>query len=179
MTQELTNCTNEDVLDATLLRFVAAKKTKSIKVRPIQTLLSDETFLNKLLLATLEGSQMLKASSMVCVGPAGDIWQQTQAKLHKQYTPVELGVDGWVTFVPKPENERDACEITLASKVLQQSLAPGEGVFTIKAQWGEQRPDGTFTQKGKSGDYVLRSQEDPTEVWIVARSVFENTYELK
>lgn len=164
-------CASGQLVDVAQLQFVIGSKVKPIRVKSLQTLLHDETVLNKFLLATLEGTQMLRASAMVCIGPDGDMWQQTKERLHKQYTPIELDTDGWVTFQPKPENERDVCEITLDGCL--------DGEFFVNAQCGERQADGSFVQKGKSGDYVVRSREDPTDIWIVARTVFNNTYELR
>jgi hypothetical protein len=153
------------LIDTATLTFVVAKKVKPLQAKPMQCLLNDERVMAHFLLNTLEGTQMLKANSMVCIGVCGDVWQQDRNKLHQAYTPTEVDEDGWVTFTPKPDAERDACQIL------------GVLTFNIKAQWGTRQSDGSFIQVGNNGDYVLRSKEDPTDVWIVARKVFESTYE--
>ena len=146
-------------------------KTKPIRVRPLQTLLQDTTFMNKLLLNTLEGQQMLRANALVCLGDGGDVWQQDSEKLHKTYSATELLLDGWVVFTPKPENERMGIEYLL------DGVEIGQGRFAVKARWGTRQADGTFLQFGKSGDYILRSLEDPDDIWIVDRERFMATYE--
>jgi len=159
-----------DPLDTTKLQFSPGKKVKPIKAKPINSILVDDSVVAKFLLDTLEGTQMLKANSMVCVGEVGDVWQQDCDKLHKAYTPTYYSPDGWCEFEPKPENERDICEITLGDCEI------GEGEFVIEAQWGTRQSNGKFLQTGKSGDFIARSQEDPSDVWIIDRKVFLSTY---
>ncbi len=50
------------------LTFNTAKKTKPLKAKHIQHLFTDASVVSKFLLATLEGNQMLKGNSMVCIG---------------------------------------------------------------------------------------------------------------
>jgi hypothetical protein len=163
------------LIDPNSLVYTTVKKVKPLQAKPMQCFINwsarsnDKKVLMHFLLNTLEGMQMLKADSMVCVGICGDVWQQDRDKLHKAYTPTEVGEDGWITFVPKPEAERDACQIEF----------DGTGKFYLKAQWGDKQVDGSFLQTGNTGDYILRSKEDLTDVWIVAKSVFERTYEIK
>lgn len=149
------------------LAFKTAKKTKGLKAKHIQQLFADDSILSKFLLATLEGQQMLKGNSVVCVGGDNDAWQQTSEKLLKKYNVVGLDEQGWMICEPKPENEVWAAQVEVV-----------EGSFQIIGQWGERKPDGTFRQVGKTGDYVLRSKSDPTDVWIVAKKVFDATYEI-
>jgi hypothetical protein len=32
---------------------------------------------------------------------------------------------------------------------------------------------------GKPGDYVVRRQNDPSDIWIVDRAIFENSYKFQ
>lgn len=34
-------------------------------------------------------------------------------------------------------------------------------------------------QSGESGDFICQNQTDPTDVWIVKRKLFLNTYVIK
>jgi hypothetical protein len=43
--------------------------------------------------------------------------------------------------------------------------------FRVQANWGE--------LSGKANDYVVRSTTDPTDVWIVDRTIFEASYVAK
>jgi hypothetical protein len=161
-------------IDTTQLVYGRAKKTKPIRVKAMQTLLTDPTLIEKFLLDTIEGHQMLKGGSMVCIGSEGEAWQQTHKGLHKAYNPT-LSEDGWVTFEPKPEAEREYFEVPL-----------GNGKFAIKAQWGERQADGTFLQFGEGGDYIFRNADEDhgvdangqEDVWIVKRNIRFATYEL-
>lgn len=156
--------------------WLVAKKTKPLRAKPINTIIADQTVAHKFLLVTLEGSQMLRANSMVCIGLVeDDAWQQTVEKLHKQYTPAEVDADGWTLFVPKPEARRDVIQIHCPDK------------FELQAQWGERQADGTFLQEGESGDYVLRNADEDHGIdasglwdcWIVKQCIFEATYEIE
>lgn len=33
-------------------------------------------------------------------------------------------------------------------------------------------------QKAKIGDYICRNREDNTDIWIVRKKIFENTYNI-
>jgi len=140
-----------------------AKKTKGIKAKALQTLLSDESMLTKFLLDTIEGTQTLKAGSIVCVGSAGDAWQQKEKKLFQQYTVTGLTPDGWMICEPKPDVERDAYEVPA-------EVCGPEGDFSISAQWGTEHVlenKKVYLQHGKAGDIICRNPEDQTDVWIV------------
>jgi hypothetical protein len=152
-----------------------ATKTKAIKAKHIQHLFADNSVLSKFMLATLEGQQMLKATSMVCVGAEGDVWQQAQDKLLKKYKVASVDEGGWLVCEPYPDNEVD-CYDTMQPFMPVETT--GEG-FSIKAQWGERQSDGTFLQFGQWGDFICRNQTDKTDVWIVRRSFFDSTYEIK
>lgn len=151
-----------------------AKKTKGIKAKALQTLLNDESMLTKFLLDTIEGTQTLKAGSVVCVGSAGDAWQQKREKLFGQYTVTGLTLDGWMICEPKPDVERDAYEVTA------DQCGP-DGDFSIIGQWGTDTIlDGrkVALQFGKAGDIICRNQQDHTDVWIVRRKEFDATQEF-
>lgn len=155
------------------LHMAPASKVKPLKAKPINSLLVDPSVASKFLLDTLEGTQMLKANSMICIGEHNDIWQQDKKKLLAKYTVVEITDDGWMVCNPKPENVVDVAQITPLDIPLESGVN-----FAIKGQWGERQSDGTFVQYGKIGDYVARSQSDPTDVWIIAKKIFENTYKF-
>ena len=162
------------VLDSSVLNFKTATKTKPIKAKHMQHLLCDEFVLSKFLLSTLEGNQMLKANSMVCVVEANDAWQQTSEKLFDKYTVTGVDETGWMIYEPKPDNEVWASEID----GIFFEFGPDEQ-FAVKAQWGERQSDGTFLLYGVKGDFVLKSKTDPTDVWIVKNGLFISTYDFK
>lgn len=159
------------LIDVDSLNFVRAKKTKPLRAKPMAQILVDPSVREKFLLQTLEGNQILKAGSIMCVGIGNDAWQQTQANLFKKYTVESVDDNGWMTCQPKPENEVQAAEITEEFK----------NTFSLKAQWGEEyfvNGAQTFLQFGITGDFVLRRPDDNSDLWIVARKMFLATYEF-
>jgi hypothetical protein len=148
----------------------SASKTKPIKAKPIQSLLSDEDVLTKFLLAALEGNQTLKANAIVCLGAAGDVWQQAPDRLLKKYKVTGFDENGWLICEPLPEHEVDCFETELHTE------PPG---FSLKAKWGERQADGSFILFGEWGDFIVRDKNDHNDVWIVQKSLFLSTYEIK
>jgi hypothetical protein len=162
------------IITAEITGWRRAKKTKGIKAKALQTLLSDESMLTKFLLDTIEGTQTLKAGSVVCVGSAGDAWQQKREKLFGQYNVTGLTPDGWMICEPKPDVERDAYEVPV------EACGP-DGDFSVIAEWGTDHIiDGrqVALQFGKSGDIICRNPEKHTDVWIVRRKEFDATQEF-
>lgn len=168
------------ILPSNIDSWKKATKTKTVKAKHMQTLLCDDSMLTKLLLQTLEGQQMLKGGSMVCLGAIDEPWQQTPEKLLKQYAVTGIDANGWLICTPKPENQRD---VYITDKELEsfeardlQADSPVCG-FSIYGQWGERQADGRFLQFGKFGDVIARNQDDPSDVWIIARKLYDATYE--
>ncbi len=158
--------TSIPLISARILHFGLAKKTKPLRAKHIQHLMTDISILSKLPLSTLEGRQTINANSMICLGVEGEAWQQTSKNLLKKYNVTGLDESGWLICEPKPDNEVWAA----------QTAGDADEQFKIIAQWGEIQPNGTFLQYGKSGDYVLQSKTDPTDIWIVAEKIFDSTY---
>jgi hypothetical protein len=151
-----------------------ATKTKAIKAKSIQHILVDNSVFAKFLLATLEGNQVLKAGSMVCIGADNDVWQQTQKNLFKKYTVTAVDEQGWLYCEQKPENE-------VNGGIVEKDLAT-DGSFGIVGLWGEEFcRDGkqVFLQYGKAGDVICQNTENPDDQWIVARKMFDATYDWK
>lgn len=156
------------------LTFDLASKTRPIKAKALSSLLMsvNESILAKFLLDTLEGKQTLKASSMVCLAEAGEVWQQTSAKLLQKYTVVGIDPEGWLECQPKPENK-------VMAAVISENICGPSG-FSLFAQWGEEKiinGKQCFVQHGVAGDYVLKSTSDPSDLWIVKGKLFESTYQ--
>ena len=146
-----------------------ASKTKSIVAKHATTLTADSRLLSQLLINTLEGKEPIAQTNMICLGVAGEAWQQTPKKLLAKYTITDIDHDGWLTCQPKPDNE---VECYVVDGDLTQ--------FYIIGHWGETLPDGTKNvQAGIVGDVICRDPADPTDVWIVRRGLFNSTYEIK
>ena len=87
--------------------------------------------------------------------------------LREKYHCSDVNAEGWITFVPQPDNAVNAA----------QANGRQEG-FAVRGQWGDEQPNGDFLQYGEDGDYVLQSKTDPDVVWIVKRELFEATYDF-
>ena len=130
-------------------RLLRAKKTKPLWAKLIGQIQS---------IASLEGTIIAGSSNYMCRGIQGEKWPQEAGKLQEKYSPSgEIDSDGWERFDPRPDS---------AMVEVAQVNEP----FRIIAQWGE--------LTGKTKDYVVRSSNDPTDIWIVDCAVFLASYEL-
>lgn len=146
------------------------QKTKPIKAKHVKSLLADKSVTAKLLVATIEGNEQLGSNAMICLGEARDIWQQDPKKLIGKYDVTGIDEDGWLICTPKPDVEVNCKQIT------------GIDNYFIIGLWGQKRTvEGkeVVVQYGEDGDYLLQSQSDATDFWIVKKSLFESTYALK
>jgi hypothetical protein len=144
-----------------------ASKTRPIKAKPLANLLVDRTVTSKFLVDTLEGKEPLGDGVVICVGEAGDAWQQMPKKLLQKYVVKAIDKDGWMECEPLPDNAVNCFEVTT------------QGCFTIIGQWGATVGLEKNVQAGEQGDYICQNQTDPSDVWIVRRKLFLNTYVLK
>ena len=167
-----------------------ASKTQPLKAKPLITLLVDRQVASKFLLDTLEGWEPLGDGSIVCIGKAGDAWQQTQKKLLHKYDVTEIDEDGWMVCTPKPDNAVNCLEISkefLASVCGTNAVQayPDDrmykGYFAIEGHRGtSEYPElGKNIQWGQEGDFICQNRADPTDVWIVRHKIFLNTYVIK
>ena len=157
------------------LEYSIAAKTKPIKAKHISSLLIEKSVLTKFLITTLEGKEPLSGNSIICLGDAGDIWQQAPNKLLGKYNVSEITEDGWMVCQPKDGNE---CLVSKPFSSINESRLG----FSIVGLYGEEREiDGRKVnlQFGLHGDYILGSKEDKNDRWIVRASLFEQTYEIK
>jgi hypothetical protein len=171
-----------------LTTWRVASKTQPIKAKPLITLLVDRQVSSKFLVDTLEGKEPLGDGSIICIGAAGDAWQQTQKKLLAKYDVTEIDKDGWMVCTPKPDNAVNCIEAskeflaslrgTNASVAYPDDRMYNMGDFAIEGQWGDAGyPQlGKNVQWGSAGDFVCQNRTDPTDVWVVRRKLFLNTY---
>lgn len=148
-----------------------AKKTRPIKAKSLINLLVDRSVTSKFLLDTLEGNEVLGDGSVVCVGEAGDAWQQMPKKLLGKYDVTALDNDGWMVCTPKPDNAVNVVEVT-------KEMAGPDGKFTIIGFWGAMVDGVANVQKGEAGDFICQNKSDLLDVWIVKRKLFLNTYNI-
>lgn len=143
-----------------------ATKTKPVRVKHITAVLSDMSVSPQILVRTLEGDQTVRTDAFVSIGFGGEMWQQEKANLFKKYDVVECDSEGWWKAVPKPGN------------VVEEVRIGGKEPFEVRGKWGTQADDGFYYQTGKPGDRILRSREDPEDVWIVEEKIFLSTYDM-
>ena len=158
-----------------------ASKTRPVKAKPLVSLMVDRTVTSKFLVNTLEGHEPLGDGVVICVGEAGDAWQQTPKKLLQKYAVKGIDRDGWMDCEPLPDNAVDVVEVD--SDFLQALTgnlpSPMNSNFSIIGQWGATVGEEKNVQTGTVGDFICRNQTDLTDVWIVRRKLFLNTYALK
>ena len=148
-----------------------ASKTKPIKAKPLINLLVEKEVASKFLLDTLEGREPLGDGSVICIGEAGDTWQQMPNKLLAKYSVESIDAAGWMICQPRPDNAVDCYEVVEGQC--------SDGKFYVIAQWGETFGNEENVQKGVTGDFICRNREDKSDVWVVNRKLFLNTYIIK
>jgi hypothetical protein len=171
------------LLDAQRLSYRRAIKVKPIKVKPVSSILNDDSVMSKMVLATLEGHQTVKANAFVCWGVDNDLWQQNADKLHMNYNLVSVDPDGWIHCQPKDDAPRNAAQITEAvARDLGFEFGPAHGFSILNPTYGDERVlDGrqVYLHYGVLNDYVLQMPKDAIDTYRVARKFFDNTYELE
>lgn len=112
-------------------------------------------------------------------------------KLLQKYDVTAIDTDGWMICTPKPDNAVNCIEVTkeLLSTFNGTNVSvkyPDDrmynmGDFAIEGQWGDDKyPElGKNIQWGSAGDFICQNLTDPTDVWIVRRRLFLNTYVQK
>jgi hypothetical protein len=148
-----------------------ATKTKPIKAKLLSNILIDRTVIGKFLLETIEGKEPLQDNTIICLGELGDVWQQTPEKLLKKYTIISIDCNGWWICNPLPDNVVNCVEATGDFTAM--------GKFSIIGHYGEVVDGIPNVQNGKQGDFICQNCNDFTDVWIVNRKIFLNTYSIK
>jgi hypothetical protein len=164
-----------------------ATKTKSIKAKPLINLLVDRSVTSKFLVDTLEGKEPLGDGSVICIGESMDCWQQMPKKLLQKYNVVAIDNDGWMICEPRPDNAVNCFEVTnqILNDDVSYAVKPPDNEmykaweFFIIGLWGETTPFGKNTQWGMIGDFICQNPSDPTDVWVVRKKIFNNTYSVK
>ncbi|MCK5591426.1 MAG: hypothetical protein KAI72_05675 [Candidatus Pacebacteria bacterium] len=149
-----------------------ASKTRAVKAKPLINLVVDKTVLSKFLVDTLEGHEPLGDGAVICIGEAGDVWQQMPNKLLEKYNVASIDDDGWMICDPRPDNAVDVIEVDSAQ-------CDTDGSFYVIGQWGATIGDEKNVQVGTAGDFICRNRTDHTDAWIVRRNLFLNTYNIK
>ena len=79
-----------------------------------------------------------------------------------------MDANGWMCCEPFPDNSVECVEVT------GDYTAMGE--FSIIGQWGETISGEKNIQRGVQGDFICRNLSDKSDIWIVKRKLFLNTY---
>jgi len=148
-----------------------AEKTQGLAAKHMSTVVTDDSFLDKLLLETLEGVGPTRLDAMICLGALGDVWLQDPAKLLKKYDLKSVDAQGWMQFTPKPENQVEFFEITDAHVA--------GGANFLQGTWGKEIDGIKNLQAFKVGDFVARQTYDHSDQWVVARKIWLNSYTAK
>lgn len=136
-----------------LLVEVASRLRQVRKTKPLWARLLD----SDCEVESREGRLQARAGDYICRGVVGEQWPQEETKLFEKYVATgQFDADGWQRFDPKPDTRP-----VLAAQI--------DHAFRVVAHWGE--------LNGKAGDYVVRSQSDVSDIWIVDKTIFEATYE--
>lgn len=171
------------LLDTSKLSYVRAVKVKPMKAKPISMILNDSSVMSKIVLATLEGHQTVKANGFVCWGIDNDLWQQDGKKLHQNYNIVSVDSDGWFHCQPKDDAPRLACQITEeVAASLGFTFGPAHGFSILNPAWGDERVlngKQVWLHYGVVNDYVLAMPNDTDDTYRVGRKFYDNTYEFK
>ena len=155
-----------------------ASKTRPIKAKPLINLLVDRTITNKFLVDTLEGREPLGDGVVICVAEAGDTWQQMPKKLLQKYHVSDIDNDGWLVCEPIPDNSVNCIEISATMARIEGIRGINRDVY-ITGHFGETIGNEKNVYRGVVGDFICRNQFDHSDVWIVRRSLFLNTYTFK
>jgi hypothetical protein len=172
-----------------LAGWCIASKTRPVKAKPLINLIVDRSVTNKFLVDTLEGREPLGDGVVICVGEAGDTWQQMPKKLLQKYDVTAIDNDGWMVCTPKPDNAVNCFEVTKefltsggnALKPYPDDRMYNLGDFAISGLWGDDKyPElGKNIHWGDAGDFICQNRTDSTDVWVVRRRLFLNTYIIK
>lgn len=157
------------IFSGQLVDWKIAKKTKSIRAKPTVSIMVDQSVLSKFLLTTLEANEKIGDGSVICLGESGDIWQQMPKKLLAKYTIASIDKDGWMVCEPLPDNSIECIQ-------WDSVINTKNGEHWVQALWGEDYRTYGKCQRFAYGDYICRNRTDPTDIWVVRRRFFENTY---
>jgi hypothetical protein len=147
-----------------MVSWKIASKTRPIKAKPLISLLVDRSITSRFLIDTLEGKEPLGDGVVICIGEAGDAWQQMPKKLLAKYNVTSIDNDGWMICDPKPDNAVNAFEVTEYNVKDPTIFALPETSdvykvcdFYVRGQWGG----------GRLPQWVRTFNMDPLEILFV------------
>jgi len=144
-----------------------AKKTKGLRAKAMINLLVDRSVMSKFLIDTLEAKEPIGENTMFCIGEGNDAWQQAPKTLLKKYNVIDIDKDGWMVCEPKAENSVEFYEVPLSASMLPSYIV---------GKWGETVDNIQNLQEYEPGDFIARNREDNSDVWVVRRKIWLNSY---
>lgn len=149
------------------------KKTKGMKVIS-PTVGIFESLRSYLTLNTREGYIPIDPACLICVGDANEPWQQLPSKIEKDYDKV--GTEGaWDLYVPKPTKIVEFIHVT--EDLMDDANIPASAPAFIVGKWGQTIDGVDNLQRFRLGDYIARQLDDHADQWVVAKSIWDRTYE--
>eukprot|EP01116_Phalansterium_solitarium_P022610 TRINITY_DN7530_c0_g1_i1.p2 TRINITY_DN7530_c0_g1~~TRINITY_DN7530_c0_g1_i1.p2 ORF type:complete len:162 (-),score=9.67 TRINITY_DN7530_c0_g1_i1:7-492(-) len=155
---------NQSILCSLDGKFRPARKVAGVRAVRVCRAVELGLVSRDLKVQTLEGVVVATPTAMLCYGSANEPWLQSEEKLLQKYAPAPGTAFSQVeveltTFVPKPD-----AQAVLAAQ------HEGQTTIAVQSQWG--------VLTGQPLDYVVYSPGNPSDVWIVAHDVFEQTYQF-
>lgn len=162
-----------------------ARKVQQMYAKHMSAIIADSSTLSKFLLQTLEGEGPVRENALYCRGVAGDVWLQDPVKAIAKYNLKDIQFDGWMVFVPKPDVQVEFFELTSEVALELEELevfSEGSGAcsyskFFIQGQWGKTVNGFENCQECKIGDMIVRNITNHKDQWVVARSIWNNSYQ--
>ena len=149
-----------------------AKKTKPIRAKLLSWVFADVSCASMFKIVTLEGDEPVDVPNLLCIGEAGEPWQQTKKALLKKYTITDISDDGWMICTPKPENSVEFFVVQ------HNDVHVDADVLGIIGQWGGEVDGLRNVQLVSFGDTVCRQPHDHTDQWVVRKVLWESTYSV-
>lgn len=178
-------------IDTTRLVFGEATKTKIILAKHVRYIISDPILYGKLYIDTINGRELLEPNVYICSGSIfGDIWQHQYQDFENNYERESFTNDGWAYYSPIYMNRINFIQVTphivhTAINDLEDMDGPHTSErFAIYALTGKEvRPDPfkpqliKYEQLGSINDYICQTEDNPDNIWIEKRVLFESIYD--
>ncbi|MEM9412608.1 MAG: hypothetical protein AAGA30_15955 [Planctomycetota bacterium] len=107
---------------------------------------------------TIEGKVLATAGDYLCRGVLNELWPQSESRLFARYSPSGIFDNGWQRFDPKSN---------IAPIMATEVSYP----FRLDSRWGQ--------ILGKPHDFVIQSPDDPSDMWVVDKKIFELSYKAE
>lgn len=160
------------ILDTTPLQqfMVLAKKTKPMRTIHMSHVFADPIFVKMFLVNAIEGAEPIDQDAMLCIGEAGDVWQQKYNKMQSKYDLMKMGSSGWIIATPKPDNEQRVIQLT--REVLESQLVNLSQPVYIQGGYGATIDGITNLQQVAIDSWLVQRLPYNGDQWIVQNNLF-------